>query len=64
MYVQFNKPYYNPPEVQVTLSGGSSLSGIVTPHIVSIDKGGFYIELIGTSGNRTTGVISWVSKGY
>ena len=63
IYVQFNKHYYTVPEVQVTLRGGSSASGNITPHIVTIDTHGFYVELLNASG-RTTGTISWVSKGY
>ena len=43
--------------------------GIITPNIVStegIDEEGRYfeVELLDSSANRTTGTISWVSKGY
>lgn len=64
--VYFNKFYYNAPEVNVTLKGGS---GVITPNIVSttgLDEGGRYfeVELLNGSGNRVTGTFSWTSKGY
>lgn len=67
--VHFNKHYYNPPEVNVVLRGSSGADGNVVPYIVSTDGKNdagryFEVELINTSGERTTGVISWVSKGY
>lgn len=67
--VHFNKHYYNPPEVNVVLRGSGGTGGNVVPYIVSTDGKNdagryFEVELINTSGERTTGVISWVSKGY
>lgn len=64
--VYFNKFYYNAPEVNVTLKGGS---GAITPNIVSTtgqDEGGRYfeVELLNSSGARVTGTFSWTSKGY
>ena len=67
--VYFNRHYYNPPEVNVNLKNGNTAMGIITPNIVStegIDEEGRYfeVELLDSSANRTTGTISWVSKGY
>lgn len=67
--IYFNKHYYTPPEVNVVVRGGSTGSGVVVPYIVSTDKEDsagryFEVELIDSSGERTTGTISWVSKGY
>ena len=66
--VYYNKHYYNPPEVQVTVKGGSSTTSLV-PRIKSTDKsddGGRYfeVELHDTADKLTTGVISWVAKGW
>ena len=66
--VYYNKHYYNPPEVQVTVKGGSSTTSLV-PRIISTDKsddGGRYfeVELHDTDDKLTTGVISWVAKGW
>ena len=67
--VRFNKHYYNPPEVNVVLRAGSTADGNTVPYIVSTDGKDdagryFEVELIGGNGERTTGTISWVSKGY
>lgn len=66
--IYFNKKYYTKPEVTVTLQGGNTGDGIVTPNIVAIendDKGYYFsIELLGTDGNRKTGYITWSSVGY
>lgn len=66
--VYYNRHYYNAPEVQVIVRGGNSDLSVV-PHILTTDgkdeKGRYFeIELQDTSGNRTTGRISWVSKGW
>lgn len=65
----FNKTYYTPPFVQVTLKGGSTVDSGVYPNILSTDqkigvKRYFEIELINSRGERTIGVISWTSTGY
>lgn len=67
--VHFNRFYYNAPEVVVTLIGGSTSNGTVIPNIVSTelqdDEGRYFeVELLKTDGSRTTGTISWASKGY
>jgi hypothetical protein len=67
--VHFNKHYYNPPEVNVVLRAGSTANSNVVPYIVSTDGQDdvgryFEVELIAANGERTTGTISWVSKGY
>lgn len=67
--VFFNKFYYNAPEVQVTLSGGTGAATGLTPNIVSTDgidgtRRYFEVELLDESGNRTTGILSWASKGW
>lgn len=67
--VHFNRHYYNPPEVNVNLKNGNTADGIIVPNIVSTegkDNEGRYfeVELLDSSSNRTTGTISWVSKGY
>lgn len=67
--IYFNKHYYNPPEVNVVLRAGSTANSNVVPYIVSTggqdDAGRYFeVELIAANGERTTGTISWVSKGY
>lgn len=67
--VFFNKFYYNAPEVQVTLSGGTGAATGLTPNIVSTDgidgtRRYFEVELLDESGNRATGILSWASKGW
>ena len=66
--IYFNKKYYTKPEVTVTLQGGNTGDGIVTPNIVAIEKDdkGYYfsIELLGTDGGRKAGYITWSSVGY
>lgn len=68
--VYFNKFYYNPPEVVVTLKGGSSANGVMIPNIVSTDgkdDAGRYFEVELWDENwsaRRTGMISWAAKGY
>lgn len=67
--VYFNKSYYNPPEVVVTVIGGSESSGIVIPYLISTDKyddSGRYFEvkLVNDSGTIVSGIISWTAKGY
>ncbi|MGE1061193.1 hypothetical protein NXG27_00885 [Megasphaera paucivorans] len=64
--VYYNKHYYNAPEVQVTLRGGSAFA---MPSIMSTDKidekGRYFeVELLDSTSNRVTGIISWVSKGW
>lgn len=67
--VYYNKFYYNAPEVQVTVSGGTGDS-VMIPHILRTDgndvKQGRYfeVELRDNTGKRVTGVISWASKGW
>lgn len=62
--VDFHKPYYVVPEVQVSLRSASTSQGVVTPNIVNITKTYFTVELLTAGGTRTTGVLSWASKGY
>ena len=66
--VRFNKHYYTRPEVSVTLQGGNTAAGIVTPNIVAIDKdnAGFYfdVELIKSDKTRAQGRITWSAVGY
>lgn len=67
--VYFNKHYYNSPEVNVVVRGGTTSNGTTVPYIVSTDnkddRGRYFeVELRNNSGERTTGTISWTSKGY
>ena len=67
--VYFNRFYYNPPEVVVTLIGGNTATGTVVPNIISTDLSDeegryFEVELLKVDGSRTSGTISWASKGY
>lgn len=68
--VYFNKHYYNPPEVNVTLKAGNTSNGVLVPNIVSTDQEDdagryFEVELWNESwSQRKTGTISWFSKGY
>lgn len=67
--VYYNKHYYTAPEVNITVKGGNTASGIVMPTILATDgidgTGRFFLaELRDTAGNRCTGTFAWVSKGY
>lgn len=66
--VHFSKHYYTRPEVTVTLRGGSTADGIITPNVVEIDKDedGYYfkVELLKSDGTRAKGTITWQSVGY
>lgn len=66
--VYFNKHYYTKPEVSVTLQGGNTGDGTITPRIgaISSDDDGFYftVELIKGDGTRAQGRVTWNSVGY
>lgn len=66
--VHFSKHYYTSPEVTVTLRGGSTADGIITPNVTEIDKDedGYYfrVELLKSDGTRAKGTITWQSVGY
>ncbi|WP_302420867.1 hypothetical protein [uncultured Megasphaera sp.] len=66
--VYYNKHYYNAPEVNAMVKRGTGGTTPV-PHILTTDgqddKGRYFeIELLNSSGNRTTGIVSWVAKGW
>lgn len=66
--VYYNKHYYNAPEVNAMVKGGTVTTTPV-PNILTTDgqdnKGRYFeIELLNSSGNRTTGIVSWVAKGW
>lgn len=66
--VYYNKHYYNAPEVNAMVKGGTGTTTPV-PNILTTDgqdnKGRYFeIELLNSSGNRTTGIVSWVAKGW
>ena len=58
--VNFNRSFYEPPEVNVTLKGGTV---IASPRITNITTTYFDVELIGTGGTQIAGTISWTSLG-
>ena len=66
--VHFSKHYYTKPEVTVTLHGGNTSDGVITPNVVEIDKDadGYYfkVELLKQDGTRAAGSITWQSVGY
>lgn len=67
--VYFNKFYYTVPEVSVTLKAGNTGEGLIIPRIVSLnrsDENGrfFEVELVNTAGDRVSGSITWIAKGY
>ena len=66
--VHFSKHYYTRPEVTVTLRGGSTADGVITPNVTEIDKDdtGYYfkVELLKSDGTRAKGTITWQSVGY
>ena len=66
--VRFSKHYYTKPEVTVTLRGGSTADGIITPNVTEIskDKDGYYfmVELLKADGTRAKGTVTWQSVGY
>lgn len=66
--VYYNKHYYNAPEVNAMVKGGTGTTTPV-PNILTTDGQDdkwryFEIELLNSSGNRTTGIVSWVAKGW
>jgi len=61
--VLFNKHYYNPPEVNVVLKGGTG-TGVLTPYITDITTTYFEVEIRNSGSSRVTGSISWFAKGY
>lgn len=68
MKVYYNKHYYNAPEVNAMVKGGTGTTTPV-PNILTTDgqdnKGRYFeIELLNSYGNRTTGTVSWVAKGW
>jgi hypothetical protein len=68
--VYFNKFYYTPPSVNVTLNGGNAADGVLIPNVLSTDQkdeNGRYFEVELRNevwSERKTGKIYWVSKGY
>ncbi len=67
--VYFNKFYYHPPEVQVTLRGSSTAANAVVPVLLSTDKTNdrgryFEVEIRDGGNERVCGIVSWVAKGY
>ena len=66
--VHFSKHYYTKPEVTVTLHGGNTSDGVITPNVVEIDKDadGYYfkVELLKADGTRAKGTVTWQSVGY
>lgn len=68
--VYFNKFYYTPPSVNVTLKGGNTADGVLIPNVLSTDQQDdngryFEVELRNEAwSERKTGKIYWVSKGY
>lgn len=59
--INFNRRFFAPPEVNVTMRGGST--GI--PHITSVDDLGFNIELRDVNTNQiVAGTITWSADGY
>lgn len=66
--VYYNKHYYNAPEVNAMVKGGTGTTTPV-PNILTTDgqddKGRYFeIELLNSSSNRTMGIVSWVAKGW
>lgn len=67
--VYYNKRYYTPPEVNITVKGGNTGSMVRSAMILTTsgsDELGRYFEaeLLDASGNRVVGTFSWVAKGY
>jgi len=60
--VSFARLFRVSPEVTMTFKGGTS---VAVPRILgSVSTTGFTAVLENTSGNRVTGLISWVAQGY
>lgn len=67
--VYYNKHYYKPPEVSITLRGANMLDGYVVPYLVDVfktdDNGTYFeVELLDSNYARKKGTINWVAKGY
>ena len=62
--IKYNKHYYTKPEVTVTLLGGNTSDGLLTPIILSIDTVSFTCVLQKINGSAAAGMISWTAVGY
>jgi hypothetical protein len=58
--VLFAKSFYIPPEITITLKGGTTFA---KPRI-SITKNSFFVELFDGLNNPTSGLVSWAAHGY
>lgn len=67
--IYYNKHYYNPPEVVVSVIGGSESAGVIIPYVLSTDKAdsqGHYFEVVlkDLQNHIVQGQILWTAKGY
>ena len=60
--VNFNRSFYEPPEVNATLKGGLFAGAV--PIVDPPTTTGFFIKLEDASGNTVEGVVSWTALGY
>lgn len=59
--IDFNRNFNVPPEVQVTLKGGTV---VATPKIIDITKTGFTVQLEDGAGGTVAGTVTWAAEGY
>lgn len=59
--IAFERPYHEPPDVTVSLKGGTVFA---VPRITSTAKTNFTVQLEAGDGNLVAGTITWAAKGY
>jgi len=59
--VFFTRHFYEKPEVNVSLKGGTIFA---IPRVTSIEKDRFTVELIDALGNKVPGTLTWAAQGY
>lgn len=59
--VNFTRSFNEPPEVDATLKGGTT---VAAPRVSNITAAGFDLELIDPTNARVAGLVSWSAKGY
>lgn len=60
--ISFNRSFYSPPEVTVSIKGGTSFAiPRVSPGVTRTD---FFVQLFDASNNPVAGTVTWAALGY
>lgn len=59
--INFNRNFNAPPEMKVTLKGGTIFA---IPRVSAITETGFFVELFNSSGVLVSGDVTWSAHGY